>query len=166
MKLINFPSNTPFKMLYQGSQDGFKPSNFRSKVDKASTLTLIRTSKGFVFGGYTWQDWNGERIYKFDPNAFLFSLVNSFNYPVKLNTIDSLNAIYASSLYGPSFGKEHDFYTYWDWKLNKLVGFSNIGQSFENLVFPNFFLTGSSFFVVEEIEVFQIDGIFFLLSKY
>jgi hypothetical protein len=41
---------------------------------------------------------------------FLFSSVNSYNYPVKMHITNPQYAIYASSSIGPKFGEGHDLY--------------------------------------------------------
>jgi hypothetical protein len=49
---------------------------------------IIKSSNGNVFGGYTEQSWSNtgpvsEFIDKSDPNAFIFSLINKENRPLK-----------------------------------------------------------------------------------
>jgi hypothetical protein len=65
--LSNIP--TPLKqfeskkwtLLYRGSQDGFKSSNFHSKCDgHSNTVTVILTTKGFIFGGFTPIAWDSK----------------------------------------------------------------------------------------------------------
>ncbi len=63
--------------MYQASKDGFKASDFHSKVNGIQgTLTIIKTVDNFVFGGYTEADW-GSYFYIYDQNSFIFSLVNN-----------------------------------------------------------------------------------------
>jgi hypothetical protein len=46
--------NSRFNLLYRGTRDGFGSSNFHCKCDgHHDTITLIRTTKDFIFGGYT-----------------------------------------------------------------------------------------------------------------
>ena len=40
------------------------------------TLTIIKGRNSNIFGGYTFADWSGEQLFKYDSTAFLFSLVN------------------------------------------------------------------------------------------
>lgn len=69
-----------FKLLYRGSRDGYGAADFHSKCDeRPNTITIIETTKGFIFGGYTQASWSStNKGYKFDSRAFLFSLVNPF----------------------------------------------------------------------------------------
>ena len=66
-----------FKLLYLGCRDGYGASCFHTKCEnQASTLTIIQTPFGLLFGGYTSVAWDSSFTYKTDPNAFIFSLIN------------------------------------------------------------------------------------------
>ena len=54
-----------------------------------------------MFGGYTDEDWSGNSIYKYDPNAFIFSLKNKENIPIKLKCSVPKEAIYCEPSNGP-----------------------------------------------------------------
>jgi hypothetical protein len=68
------------------------------------------------FGGFTTVSWDSSDRYKSDANAFLFSLTNKDNKPVKMNIHSNqhqyLNqhecAIFCHSECGPTFGGGHD----------------------------------------------------------
>jgi len=46
-------------LIYRASRDGFRAIDFHSKCDNTSnTLTLIKTKKSYIFGGYTTLSWN------------------------------------------------------------------------------------------------------------
>lgn len=46
-------------LIYRGSRDGFKASDFHSKCDeKGDTITFVKNSKGAVFGGFTKVPWS------------------------------------------------------------------------------------------------------------
>ena len=85
-----------FKLLYRASRDGFQASDFHAKCDnRPKTLTIVRTTKGFIFGAYTAVTWASDlkplgiltsssihtNYYKVDPNAFIFSLLNAIRKP-------------------------------------------------------------------------------------
>jgi hypothetical protein len=56
-----------WNLLYRGSRDGFAAASFHSKCDhKSNTLTLIETTKGFSFGGFTPIPWDSNSGYKYD----------------------------------------------------------------------------------------------------
>ena len=158
--LINLRQNQTLKMIYQASKDGFSSSVFHSKCNGVlGTLTVIKTSSNTtnIFGGYTQADWSGYYSYQYDSNAFLFSLVNSYNIPVKMLVTNPQNAIYTSQYYGPTFGGGHDLYI----NSDGTACYTNLGYSYQ---LPNFltvgttaalsFLAGSYNFRAVEIEVY------------
>ena len=64
-------------LIYRASQDGFGANDFHSKVDnKGSTLVVIRSDNGSVFGGYAHPSWTsrGECIGDSTKRSFIFSL--------------------------------------------------------------------------------------------
>jgi hypothetical protein len=159
LNLTNFQSNKVFKLIYQASKDGFSGYNFHAKVDgKINTLTIIKSDK-YIFGGFTTQDWGGSGVYKYDLNAFLFSLVNPYNISVILNITKPEYAIYAYNYYGPTFGGGHDIYFYGG-SNDSVSGYSNLGNSYKlssNIYNTQSFLTGSYQIAASEIEVYQLD---------
>jgi hypothetical protein len=57
--ILNEFANETWKLLYRGSRDGFRTSDFHGKCDhQSNTLTFIETTKGFVFGGFIPLIWN------------------------------------------------------------------------------------------------------------
>ena len=99
--LTDFSLNSSWSLIYQASRDGFSSSSFHSKCNgNTGTLVVIKSSNSNIFGGYTNADWSGYYIsmtqtYQYDSNAFLFSLVNSYNYPVKMLVFNPQYAIYS-----------------------------------------------------------------------
>jgi len=164
LNLCEFPVYQKWTLIYRASQDGFKSSDFHSKCDdKPITLVIIKSLNGNVFGGYTEKSWgssiNDEHgVYKYDPNAFIFSLINKENKPLKMKCIQPDTAIYCSTRYGPYFGVS-------DLEINdnsnvNIESYANLGYSYEH---PDYeyrsdeadsFLAGSNYFQVSEIEVF------------
>jgi hypothetical protein len=108
IKLCEFFPNDKCSLLYRGTRDGFEPSDFHSRCDgKSNTLTLLKAKgSGFIFGGFTTAEWDSSSDYKSDPNAFIFSLTNKDNSPLKMkiNPNSHQYAIYCDSECGPSFG--------------------------------------------------------------
>jgi len=97
-----------WNLVYRASRDGFEAANFHSKCnDKAHNLVVIKSTQGNVFGGYTDQDWSGNRIFKNDPNSFIFSLINKQNKPTVIKCNEYEHAIFCDSFYGPIFGRGH-----------------------------------------------------------
>ena len=171
IELCDFDEDTRFDLLYKASRDGFSAKNFHSKCDHLNdTLTIIKVKdKPHIFGGYTKQTWDdrrnvvlGYKNFKKDRNAFIFSLVNDDNYPIKIDVTQHIKqAIYCDHSSGPSFGGGHDFYISSNSNKNK-DSYSNLGLSYihpyytyESTEAENF-LAGSNEFSTSEIEVYQV----------
>jgi hypothetical protein len=94
-------------LLYRGTRDGFVGSTFHAKCDgHSNTLTLILTTKGFIFGGFTSISWESKNEYKADntQQSFVFSLQNAQNIePKSFSLVKSTHAIYSYPSYGPTF---------------------------------------------------------------
>jgi hypothetical protein len=165
MQLVNLTGvslNSSWSLLYQASVDSFRASSFHAKCDQISnTLTVIKSKQyNFIFGGFTTAQWNQNlNSYISDSDAFLFSLVNAYNTPVKMiSTYYPQYAIYSDNNYGPTFGGGHDIY---------LPDNSNIANGYSSIYtyqLPNFvadrnsFLAGSYNFLADEIEVYALNG--------
>ena len=51
-------SSHTYSLIYRASRNGWAASNFHSCCDrKGPTVTVIRSSNGYIFGGYTEQHW-------------------------------------------------------------------------------------------------------------
>lgn len=73
--------NDRMELVYRGSYHGFSAKEFHSKCDGISrTLTIVRSTKGNVFGGYTECAWSQNKSYGNDRSAYLFSLINKVSY--------------------------------------------------------------------------------------
>ena len=94
-------NNTPeLNLLYRGSENNFEPGPFHSKCDKIKgTITLVKNNKGFIFGGFTSESWEGNNILKKDDKAFCFSINHKKIYEV----IKEKEAIKCNKNYGPVF---------------------------------------------------------------
>jgi hypothetical protein len=160
MILREFQGKT-WKLLYRGSRDGFRASNFHEKCDnQTNTLTLIETTKDFIFGGFTPIAWDSSSGSKSDNSgkSFLFSLKNPRKSELrKFMLMSGQNAIYCTSSYGPWFPGNHDMIVYDNCNTSN-SNYTNLGGSYVNdtgidgkLVF-----TGEQYFTVKEIEVFTI----------
>jgi prefoldin subunit 5 len=160
-----------FEILWRGSRDGFEAQEFHRRCDgHSNTLTVILDTKGNIFGGFTpveWDSrvWNGywadrDNMPKVDDSlkSFLFTLKNPHNIPARrfaLKAEAKHKALFCGRFCGPSFGDDihvcHD--------CNKDTwSFTSLGATYTNdtgldegIVF-----TGSLYFQVKEIEVFEI----------
>lgn len=51
-------NNIYFNLVYRASEDSDKASDFHRKCDKIGpNITLIKTKKGYIFGGFTFKNW-------------------------------------------------------------------------------------------------------------
>jgi hypothetical protein len=158
LKLCEFSLNQKWNLIYRASRDGFKASQFHAKCDnKHNTLVIIKSTNGNIFGGYTEQSWAHGSL-KFDRIAFIFSLINQLNRPLKIKCEKSGIAIMSLNDNGPIFGVR-DILISNESNTNK-HSYSNLGRSF---IHPDYahgsneaksFLAGSEYFQVSEIEVY------------
>jgi hypothetical protein len=148
-----------FNLIYRSSIDGTKCENFHKKCDGFSkTLTIIKTKDSFVFGGYTTVAWDNTNCWKYDTDAFIFSLINPNEKIIKIDCIDPEHAIYCSPNYGPSFGIGRDIYICDEPDINPF-SYSSLGFSYNSkdtdFKIIKYFLTGNFNFKIEEIEIFH-----------
>jgi len=149
-----------WELIYRASRDGFEANDFHLKCDKKpNTLVIIKSTNGNIFGGYTEQDWTSVagHIYKNDPKAFIFSLVNKENKPLVMKPLNQ-GVIGCSSSCGPLFGRFDILIGPYSNQNNK--SYSKLGSGFKH---PDYsygsdeaksFLAGSFNFKTVEIEVF------------
>jgi len=125
---------------------------------------MIKNTHGYVFGGYTAVPWSSPSSVTdhSDTTAFLFSLKNPSNNPLKLKVIEPKNAVFHDLSWGPVFGrieKDRDLSFYSFERSDNCMNF----KSYE---FPDgkkgveggkYVVGGSdNFYKTVEIEVFQI----------
>ena len=155
IKLCAFQSRTRWQLIYKASQDGFASKDFHRKCDSVSqTLTIVKTIDGFIFGGYTELPWHSNDEYSKDENAFLFSLVNHQNDPIKLECVKPEFAIYNYEEYGPTFGRGYDIFISDHSNSNlesccNLVVYTHARYECDSTV-----LAGTENFQTDDIEVF------------
>jgi hypothetical protein len=66
---------TKLELLYRASRDGWRATDFHSKCDnKGATVTVIKSTGGYVYGGYIDLAWASNGQYRSSSNAFLFAL--------------------------------------------------------------------------------------------
>jgi hypothetical protein len=90
--------NHSFSLLWRGSRDDFDVGEFHRLCDvKASTMTVIKNTNGYIFGGFTSVPWSSTGVFKTHSTAFPFSLTNPSNIPLKLKVKSPQNVVYHSS---------------------------------------------------------------------
>ena len=82
--LLNWLPRKPNKitLLMNSNKDGDSTKTFMDKCKgKCPTLAVIKTTNGYVFGGYTTQMWKTGKVK--DNNAFVFSIDKKRKYNIK-----------------------------------------------------------------------------------
>jgi hypothetical protein len=158
--LCEFSRKDKWSLLYRGSRDGFLAKDFHKKWNgKLNTLTIFKAKDtSYKFGGYTsnvWESLQGK--HKSDPTAFIFSLTNKDKQPLKSKIQPNHHgqAIYCSSVKGPSFGLIDISLSN---NFNLDFSTSNFGYSYTNPrgnIVDKLLLAGSNHFQLSEIEVFK-----------
>jgi len=75
-------SSLKLELIFRGSRDGFTTTAFHNKANnQGDTVTLVRTTNGKVFGGYTNIPWTSSGYYKKkDHSSFVFELGDNGQY--------------------------------------------------------------------------------------
>lgn len=161
IELCKFPKTLKWRLIYKASNNGFKADDFHSKCDGfEGTLTIIKTKENCIFGGYTDVSWSHSGGFKEDKNAFIFSLVNRKERPIKIFCSKFQNAIFCHEGYGPTFGDGHDIFV--ENNSNTFTNsYSNIGESYKSSLIENgsgeakTFLAGTVNFSTSDVEVYS-----------
>jgi hypothetical protein len=101
------------ELLYRASHDGWQGQDIHSRCDaNGATVTVIKCTGGFVFGGYADAPWHSSGGYSQSPKAFLISLHSPNGVgSVKLPRVHNHQyAIIGHPSYGPTFGGGHDLH--------------------------------------------------------
>ena len=146
--------NIKFELIFKMSENGSKGEDFHKYCDnKGPTLTLIKTTKNRIFGGFSPLSWKiqGGGQYDKSNQTFLFSLNLLKKYEMISNNIKSV--VFSKS--GPIFG-DSDF----NLAQNMKQGCSYANSSCNFLSNNNLELTGGKGndenFETEELEVYRV----------
>ena len=152
--IANYENKLQFSLLnlFDSSVNGDRASEFHSKCDyKYNTISLIETTNGHRFGGYTSECFESPNDYfdKKDNLSFVFSLDKMRIYDV----IKGKYAISCDKNYGPYFRDDHicivdEFFTKESGTCIKGKGF-NTTKNYE-------LNSGKKYFIIKRLQVFQI----------
>ena len=145
-----------FELIFRMSENGSNSKDFHKFCDdKGPTLTLVKTSKNYIFGGFTPLNWktSGGEIYDNSNQTFLFSL----NLMKKYDLINYKKnyAIYNAYSTGPNFGAS-------DFSLNSnmkegITYANSVCSFFSNNNLEIIGEKGSNQkFLTEELELFKV----------
>ena len=156
--LFQYSGKIKLSKIYKTS-DGWTADEIHAKIDgQAPTITIVKTTKNKIFGGFTTIPWDKSSSYKSDTSAFTFSVDLCSKYPV--NPANAGSAIYCGSGYGPTFGGGHFF--------NICTNSNTSNSSYMNAAHPTYpntplaangksaLLDGEYNFLVADMEVYKV----------
>ena len=155
------PEQVKLELLYRASRDGWRAQDFHSRCDdKGPTITVIKNTDGFVFGGYADGPWSSHNNWTHSSQAFLFSLHSPSGVgPVKLPLVQNHQyAMQCHASYGPTFGcTPHDIYVA-DGANGNANSYTNFGSTYQlpSGQSARTFFTGKNNFQAAEVEVYQV----------
>jgi hypothetical protein len=147
-------------------RDGFEEAQFHLLCDnKGPTLSLIQSPEGFLFGGYSPEDWDSpDKVsYKTNPATFIFTLINPHSLPPAKYSFyagdPNAHSTKCSKRYGITFGEQ----VYW---AGDIQVSSSDHSGYANINFPVSFVdttgkgdstfTGSSRSQTQDILVYSV----------
>ena len=146
--IVSWLNNKKFisELLYRKTRDGSTPKDFHSKCDnKGTTITIIETTKGYKFGGYTEISWDCSNQYKDDKSAFIFSFNNREKYISK----NSRYSLACDENSGPRLGYD-DIYIY------KSLDKGETKEGNEKFISNRNITNGEQYWDIKELEVYKI----------
>ena len=144
-----------FELIFRIGENGEDADDFHKYCDnKGPTLTLIKTTKNYIIGGFTPLNWEndeeGNSVSDDSNQTFIFSINLNKRYDL-INSQDNNKAIYIWKIMGPSFGNG-------DLKLTKNLReghcYDDCACSF--IVNGKRELVGDGKFTVQDLEVFKV----------
>ncbi|CAF1026144.1 unnamed protein product [Adineta steineri] len=147
-----------WQLIYKGTRDGFDASTFHRLCDnQGPTITVVRSTGGYLFGGYASQSWNSTNTYTNALNSFLFLLTNANgSQPTKFLYNNNGHGLHGHVSQGPTFGGGHDLHISSGSNINT-NSYCNLGHSYANtLSLGQNTFTGAKTFQTNEIEVFKL----------
>jgi hypothetical protein len=163
--ILDMFAGNEFRLLYRGSRDGFDREVFHQRCDgHGNTMTLIESTGGYIFGGYSPLVWRSGGGFISDPSwsSFVFTLRNPHNFGERIfRQIKAESAIYNGADRGPTLGGGCDICVLGSTAFGDDILIDNhtiLGCTYQNdtgLARERVF-TGSRQFQLQEVEVFEV----------
>jgi hypothetical protein len=150
-----------FHKIYDAAYDGWKAKDFHRCCDKKGwTLTIVETTKDFIFGGFTTAEWESSwsDIRKPSPHSFLFSVNEGSKYSI---TSGDRDAIQCDSRYCALFGTSGNELVIHSDSNNNTESYCNANCDSYKLpaakesYYPSM-NGGEEFFVLKKFEVYKV----------
>ena len=153
--LKEFPSTkeVDYILIYRSSEHGDSAEIFHQKCDELkNNLIIIKTKENIKFGGFTQENWEGDKLKKTDEKAFCFYLNINKIYEIDKDK----TAILCNKNIGPCFGdKFFEIFDNFEKNGGKFYDKDNCG--YLGLDKDYEITNGNEDFSVEEIEVYKIN---------
>jgi hypothetical protein len=145
-------------ITYKLNSYGFSNEDFHLSCDnKGSTITIIHTHNGFLFGGYAPVSWNSHGEHYSHPDAFIFTLFNPHSIPPTKYLLQPQDAF--------AIRGHHSYCAVFGSGDITVTSNSNINNT-SSAYFPSSYVdttgrgkltfTGTINFTCQEIEVYQV----------
>jgi len=145
------------RLLFRSSRDGASAASFHLLCDgQGPTVTLIKSSSGYVFGGYAGVEWSSDDKWHSCPSAFLFTVTNPHGDPItRFMSNGDIYAVRCCSGYGPIFGRYGDIFVSGAFDDNSCTGFPH--SYIDTLGRWGARFTGDFHFTPAEVEVWAVE---------
>ena len=151
-----------WRLIYKASRDGFKAADFhRCGDNKGETISVIHTTEGYLFGGYTDVPWtSASGAWRPSLESFLFAFRSSAlgNTPVKAIIVNSSNGVFHQSSFCCTFGGGYNIHI--SDSSNTTSSSSSNWSDGQHYSYPpgvtsnNDWLIGQQNFQTQDVEVF------------
>ena len=161
-KMLEWTGYKNMELLYRGSRDGSKSTDFHSKCDnQGPTITLFKNEKGYIFGGYASISWTNNGSWQTANDCFIFTLTNIHKTePTKFNrNINNIYGVLHGTNYGPYFGGGpnvgcYENYLTGDSSSSFTIYQDNLGKGIS--IFTGDLNNNNSSYKIKEVEVFKL----------
>jgi hypothetical protein len=118
-------------LVYRGTRDGFQASEFHKRIGgKGFLLSIIQTTLGKIFGGYTEVAWPTDTRDLKDDKSFMYSVDHKEKYPIKKDSSRAIRNSSPITTYLFIYGHD-DCYLQSEPNLSKRSYLSSFGSAYE-----------------------------------